>query len=339
MEFLGRTSSSFQKRNSKTVSIILQECEISSGKWIVDNGRARKILFFFFTYSFLVLLFVSKIAYASGEIAFVRAPEQIPEGDDITIVVSASARETNIDRTLALEYPPSWKFKRAWRVEAGSYHVEKIAPYGEVRALLESEPGQSVLALADYAPDFDPNAAGIAYFVVFSTASTPNPGAPRVTIKAALVERTSLDAPPEIDPKTKRPIPVSHNWRITFPSKYDFPFASITTKRLVTSIRMEPVPRRERALVVEGTHHAFAPLNARPELLQDYFRHPFSIEFWFRTNGSDETLFTFHSEDGNDLRLAIGLLGEPILERGIVDDPSGKQASAVITLSLIHISE
>ncbi|MFI5202845.1 MAG: LamG-like jellyroll fold domain-containing protein, partial [Candidatus Kapaibacterium sp.] len=217
-----------------------------------------------------------------------------------------------------------WKFKRAWRVEAGSDHTEKIAPYGEVRALLESEPGQSIIALADYTPDFDSSAAGIAYFVVFSTAPMVNTKESRVTLTAALVERTSLDAPQEIDPKTKRPIPVAHNWRMTFPSKYDFSFASITTKRLVASIRMERAPRQERALVVEGTRGAFAPLLARPELLEDYFRLPFSIAFWFRTNAADETLMKLHSEDGNDLRLAIGLLGEPILTR------QSKQVSSAI---------
>ena len=272
----------------------------------------------------LLSLFVPTIAHATGEIYFVRAPEQIPEGDDITIAISASARETNIDRTLALEFPANWKFKRAWRVEAGSDHTETIAPYGEVRALLEGEPGQSVIALADYARDFDPNAAGIAYFVVFSTAPVVDTKESRVTVKAALIERTSLDAPQKIDPKTKHPIPVSHNWRMTFPSKYDFSFVSITTKRLVASIRMERVSREERALVVEGTRGAFAPLLARPELLEDYFRHSFSIAFWFRTNAADETLCKFHSEDGYDLRLAIGLLGQPLLER------QGKHASPVI---------
>ncbi|HET6402510.1 MAG TPA: T9SS type A sorting domain-containing protein [Candidatus Kapabacteria bacterium] len=296
----------------------------------MNNGHRRKrhywlaLILPFTLYPLSVTLsalLLPRTAHASGEINFIRAPEQIPEGDDVTIAISASARETNVDRTLALEYPTNWKFKRAWRVEAGSDHTEKIAPYGEVRSLLESEPGQSVIALADYAPDFDPNAAGIAYFVVFSTAPVVDIKEPRVTLKAALIERTSLDTPPEIDAKTKRPIPVLHNWRMTFPSKYDFAFASITTKRLVASIRMERVPREERALVVEGTRGAFAPLLARPDVLEDYFRHPFSIALWFRTNAADETLLKLHSEDGNDLRLAIGLLGEPILERMVARSP------------------
>jgi hypothetical protein len=279
----------------------------------VDNDRARIILLFLFRYSLLALLFASSVARATGEINFLRAPEQIPEGDEITIAISASAREPNIDRTVALEYPANWKFKRAWRVEAGSDHAEKIAPYSEVRALLESEPGQAVIALADYTPDFDPNAAGIAYFVVFSIAPNVNSKEPRVAIKAAFVERASAEAAPQIDPKTKRPLPISHNWRMTFPLSHDFSFSSVTTKRLIISIRMERVPRQERALVVEGTHGAVTPLRVRPELLQDYLRHPFTIAFWFRTNLAEETLLSWHSDKGNDLRLAIGLLGEPVL--------------------------
>ncbi|HEX5316314.1 MAG TPA: LamG-like jellyroll fold domain-containing protein, partial [Candidatus Kapabacteria bacterium] len=96
---------------------------------------------------------------------------------------------------------------------------------------------------------------------------------------------------------------------------YDFSFASITSKRLAASIRLERVPRGERALVIEGGRNAFAPLYGRPELLQDYFQHSFSIAFWFRTNAADETLLKMHSEKGGDLRLAIGLVGEPVLER------------------------
>ncbi len=215
-----------------------------------------------------------------------------------------------MDRTLALEFPCTWKFKRAWRVEAGSDHTDKIAPYGGVRALLAAEPGQSVIALADYTKDFDPHAAGIGYFVVFSTVATK--GDDRATVKAALVERTSPGAPQEFDPKTKRPIPQEHNWRMTFPSQYDFSFASITSKRLVASVDIEQVPRTERALVVSGAHAGVAPLRVRPDLFEEYFHHPFSIEFWFRTNAADETLLHF-TTNGGSLRLAIGLLGQPML--------------------------
>ena len=171
------------------------------------------------------LSFIPATARASGEIVLVRAAEEIPEGDDVTIVVSASARETDIDRTLAVEYPSGWKFKRAWRVEAGSDHAVNIGPFSEVTSLLTKEPGHNVLALADYSDDFDPDAEGIAYFIVF----TPAPIAGKslsesATVKAALVERTDPDASPEIDPKTKKPIPVDHDWRMTYPFEIRFFF-------------------------------------------------------------------------------------------------------------------
>jgi hypothetical protein len=95
-----------QKRPSKVICVYLLHC------WL-------PVIIYLFT--------ATDIAKATGEIAFLRAPEEIPQGDDITIVISASARETDIDRALAIDFPQSWKFKRAWKVEAGSGHAQKIS--------------------------------------------------------------------------------------------------------------------------------------------------------------------------------------------------------------------
>ena len=177
----------------------------------MDSYLGRKLFRFAARYSLLVthysllLFFTTSSAKANGEIAFVRAPEQIPAGDEVTVIVSASARETNIDRTLALEYPDSWKMKRAWRVEAGSDHAVKIAPYPEVTQLLSVESGRTAIALTDF-QDFDPDADGIAYFIVFST--NPLSGkavSETATVKAALIERTNPDAPLKSIPKQKSP--------------------------------------------------------------------------------------------------------------------------------------
>ncbi len=263
----------------------------------------------------VVLFFNSHIARASGEIVLVRAPEEIPEGDDVTVVVSASARETDIDRTLALEYPTGWKMKRAWRVEAGSDHVVNLAPFAEVTTLLTAEPGHTAIALADYSEDFDPDADGIAYFIVF----TPTPIKAKSSsetdmVKAALVERINPDAPPEIDPKTKKRILVNHDWRMTYPSRYDFSFNEITSKRLMATIEINREPKTARSLVIDGTKHAMAKFHGQPELLRDYFRHPFSIQCWFRTNGYEQNLLRMQSKDGSEVRLIIGVLGQATLE-------------------------
>jgi hypothetical protein len=283
------------------------------------NRRKRYCVGFILSATLYLLLFTLSFtpatARASGEIVLVRAAEEIPEGDDVTIVVSTSARETDIDRTLALEYPAGWKFKRAWRVEAGSDHAVNIGLFSEVTSLLLHEPEHNVLALADYSEDFDPDADGIAYFIVF----TPGPIAGKAvsetaTVKAALVERADPDAPPQIDPKTKKRIPVNTDWRMTFPSRYDFSFGEITSKKFVASIEIKRTPRTARGLLLDGTKYAMALLQGRPELLKDYFQHPFSIQCWFRSNGFEQNLLRMQSEDSSEVRLAIGLLGQVSLE-------------------------
>ncbi|HWF43354.1 MAG TPA: LamG-like jellyroll fold domain-containing protein, partial [Candidatus Kapabacteria bacterium] len=263
-------------------------------------------------YSLILFLFAST-AHASGEIAFVRAPEEIPEGDDITVIVSASPRETGIDRTLAIDFPASWKLKRAYRVEAGSDHSVHIPQSGEISSLFSKEPGDNVLAFADVSDDFDPNADGIAYFIVFTTKSLPSGKADQsATVKAALVERSNPDAPREIDPKTKRAKPVNTEWRMVFPPKLDFSFAGITSKRLIATIRLERISENARALVAEGKKNAIATLHTRPELLAQFFDRPFSIECWFRTTGIQQTFLQFGS-DKTKLQLGTGLLGQPLL--------------------------
>jgi hypothetical protein len=253
-------------------------------------------------------------ANATGEIAFVRAPEEIPEGDDITVIISASARETGIDRTLAIDYPASWKLKRAYRVEAGSDHTVRLQSNGEVRGLFAKEPNRDVIALADLSDDFDPDADGIAYFIVFSTKQLPGSNPDQTsTVKAGLVERTSPNAPPVIDSKTKKPKPINMNWWMVFPPKYEFSFAGITTKRLVATVRLDRITRNSRALAVEGHKDAVATLHTKPEILEEYFSHPFSVGFWFRTTGVQQSFLRFGYSGGGELRLGTGLLGEPLL--------------------------
>jgi len=251
-------------------------------------------------------------ARANGEIALVRAPDQIAAGDDVTIIVSASARETNIDRTVVLQYPATWKLKRAWRVEAGSDHAVKIAPYSEVSALFSKEAGTEVTALADYSNDFDPDAQGVAYFIVFST--QPNSGQQTESIKAALVERESADAS-SADRKSKRSKSVDRSWRMTFPPRYDFSFSAITTKRLVATLHLDYVPAMARSLALDGSMHSNATLHARPEDIRDYFRGPFSISFWFKSNAYDQPFLRLLASDGSGIECGLGLIGQPQIKR------------------------
>ena len=65
---------------------------------------------------------------------------------------------------------------------------------------------------------------------------------------------------------------------------------------------------------MDGTKHAMANFNGRPELLRSYFQHPFSVHCWFRTNGFDQNLLRMQSGDSSEVRLVIGVLGQATLE-------------------------
>ena len=251
---------------------------------------------------------------ASGEINLVRAPEEISDGDDITVLVSTTAREINIDRDLAIEYPESWKLKRAYRVEAGSTKAVRLGRDPEVSALVTGDAGHAVLVLADNSEDFDPDAEGVAYFAVFSTkAVATTPASQSATVKAAMIERTSLDAISEIDPKTKKPKPLNKNWRMTYPPKYDLSFAGITSKRLMATIKSDRIVTTSRSLVMEGNKATTATLRTTPEATTRYFQRPFTIQFWFRTTGITQNFLTFHADGGTELRLGTSALGLPTL--------------------------
>ena len=68
------------------------------------------------------------------------------------------------------------------------------------------------------------------------------------------------------------------NWRMTFPSRYDFSFKRVTSKRLMASVGMERVPKISRALVLNGAK-AMAIFHGRPNKLAIIF----SILFRFNS--------------------------------------------------------
>jgi hypothetical protein len=244
----------------------------------------------------------------------VRVPEEIAEGDDITVVISATATEQDIERIVALQYPDSWKPKRAWRVEAGATTHVALIPDPEIQSAFSAEPGNSVLALADYIVPPDPESEGTAYFIVFRTKAATNP-TQQLAIKAALVERMNPDAKPQIDPKTKKPkpFPMSASWHMVFPAKSDFSFTGFNMKHLIAGVRMERVLKASRAFVAEGRGDATAVLRTSPEAVQDYFRHPFTLMFWLRSTEPEQTLLAFHGGDGSEAAIGAGLLGQPMI--------------------------
>ena len=216
-------------------------------------------------------------AFGYGELLTVRVPEEIPEGDNFTVIVTATGRETTIDRVLVLEYPEGCTLQRAYAVEAGSDWASPLVNSSSIARLYAVEPKYKLLALTDTSQEFNPDAPGIAYFLVFSAAAAPSP----LQFKAQLVERINPDTPPEIDKKTKKPKPINYDWKVVAPQRDDFAFTG--QKKMLGSIRLAKILRTSRALVLDGPNSASAMLRTHEESLSRFFANPFSIELWFRT--------------------------------------------------------
>jgi hypothetical protein len=258
--------------------------------------------------TFVVLAVVS--AYATGEILVVRAPEEVIGGDDVSVLVTTSPREENIDRSLVMEVPDSWTLKRAYSVESGAEFAVGVQRFAELQARFSVKPARAVLALADTASDFDPDAAGVAYFVVFSTRPVPGQAASQpTTVKAALVERINPDSPPELDKKTKKPKERNTEWRMVYPPRIDWSFDQITTRRVVQPIQLVRVARSSRALFAEHGKQAAAELRTAPEALQSFFAQPFSIGFWARTTRPGQPILTLSTEAGESVSIGTSLFG------------------------------
>jgi hypothetical protein len=273
--------------------------------------RYRSIFLFL---GVLLLCSAADRARANGEILVVRAPEEVIGGDDITVLVTTTPRETDIDRTIVLDVPDSWTFVRAYGVESGSDVAIGILRFGDIQSRFTARPGRTVFALADTSTEFDAEAAGVAYFIVFSTKPVPGQAAAQPTVvKAALVERINPDSPPEIDKKTKRPKERNVEWRMVYPPRVDWSFDQITGRRVSQNIQLIRVARSSRALIAKRGTAPAAELRIPPTAIGSFFSGPFSLSFWARTTNPSQRFITFASDDGTEIYLGTSLLGTATL--------------------------
>jgi hypothetical protein len=182
----------------------------------------------------LAILSVSPDAgLAWGEIAIVKAPDEIHEGDEVTIFVTATATEANVHRILALSYPKEWKIKKSWSVIAGYDEAYSLPQSNAMAKEIATDPGHTVTAFAD--TTYLSDVPGVAYFVTFIT----NPGpqnAATATVKAALVERIDPLSPPEIDKKTKKPKPRNTEWHLAYPERRELSLSGNLFRSLAISV-------------------------------------------------------------------------------------------------------
>jgi len=266
-----------------------------------------KRIFFLVQVLLLVLLVVPNAAFSYGEIFSVRGPEEIPESDDFTLLIAASPKEKNIDRVIACDIPAEWKVVEAYAVEAGSQNSIPLARAGFITSEFAREDGRQVIVFADTMSEFDPDANGVAYFVVIQPAVLSSASA-SVVVKSALVERINPDSPPEIDRKTKKPKPRNTNWKIMSPFSDEFSFAKINSKRHVLTIRLIKGWQVSRALTLDNPIGSKSELRVPPQLLTTFFKDSFAVEFWYRSTRPGQTIVQIKKQD----ETAIGIVTTPI---------------------------
>jgi hypothetical protein len=246
-------------------------------------------------------------AFAWGEIAIVKAPDEIHEGDEVTIFVTATATEANVHRILAVSYPQEWKVKKSWSVIAGYDEAYSLPQSNAMAKEIGTDPGHRVTAFAD--TTYLSDVPGVAYFITFTT----NPGsqtAATATVKAALVERIDPLSPPEMDKKTKKPKPRNTDWHLSYPERRELSLAGNLGKRLGPEIRLVRGWRTARGLVMRDSSSS-ATLKTDPAALQQLFAGPFTIEMWFRTSSAFQPMIRLLTDDAKTSRLlATNSLGQ-----------------------------
>jgi hypothetical protein len=246
-------------------------------------------------------------AFAWGEIAVVKAPEEIHEGDDVTIFITASPTETTVHRILAVSYPQEWKIKKSWAVLAGYDEAVTLPLSNAMAKEIGADPGHRVTAFAD--TNFASDAAGVAYFITFSTTSSPQT-ANAATVKAALIERIDPLSPIEIDKKTKKPKPRKTDWHMSFPEHREMTLTAVAGKRLAPQIKLVRGWRTARGLVMRESSSS-ATLKTDPNAIRQLFSGAFSIEMWFRTSSAFQPMIRFQTDDAKRwLLLATNSLGQ-----------------------------
>jgi hypothetical protein len=140
-------------------------------------------------------------------------------------------------------------------------------------------------------------------------------------IRTALVERIDPSSPPQLNPKTKKPIARNTSWKMAFPFRQEFSLAELSGKRSVQVVRLLKGWRIGRALELEGAKFADATLYTKPELLKRYFAKPFTIAFWFKLAQPDQPLVSLTRNGRDAVRIRTTALGQINIVRVDRDEP------------------
>jgi hypothetical protein len=143
------------------------------------------------------LLLISGAAYADGEIHAVIAPDEIPAGEQFTVIVAGNPVSKEQNRRIAVQFPESWKIVRVYAAEDGAPESTPIDLSSEMTGYFTKEKGQAIRVFEDRTHVFAENYDGIAYFFVFTSANNTSTG----NFKACFIERSDPGIQEKKEPK------------------------------------------------------------------------------------------------------------------------------------------
>ena len=115
----------------------------------------------------LFLLLTCNSAFAKGDIHGVLAPDEIPAGEQFTVIVAGNPVTKEQSRMIANQFPENWKIVRAYAAEDGATESSPIAQYSEMVSYFEKEKGRTIKVFEDRTRIYSNHFDGIAYFFVF----------------------------------------------------------------------------------------------------------------------------------------------------------------------------
>src|SRR5689334_13962471 len=96
-----------------------------------------------------VLLGLAGQVFADGEIRAIVAPDEIPAGEQVTVIVAGNPISREQNRMIAIQFPENWKLARAYAAEGGATESTPIGQYPEMVSYFTKEKGQAVRVFED----------------------------------------------------------------------------------------------------------------------------------------------------------------------------------------------
>jgi len=286
-------------------------------------------------YFFIACIFFIHIpVFAEGVIRGVLAPDEIPAGEQFTVIVAGNPVSKEQNRMIAIQFPENWKIVRAYAAEDGATESTPIEQYPEMAGYFPKEKGLTIRVFEDRTRVFAENYDGIGYFFVFTSPSTVSTG----NFKACFIERSDPGIPEKKETKKgKKPKPVrlkNFEWRVISPSLgSDFNFSEVSGKKYSHAVRfITGWNSMSRSIALNDSLRGFAGLVIRPEILRAFFANSFTIEWWQRAVSGEQIIFRFLRSDS---LVGLDISANPLGQIDIQKFPSNSDSDIALISSAI----